>query len=466
MPLPPPDLFPSADDDVPVAAPTWPSNVEVNEDFQRAYNLIESGAPFVYITGRAGTGKSTLIHCLKAMTTRRFAVVAPTGVAALNAGGQTIHSFFRFKPGPMNVDAIARLNYRRLYENLDMLLIDEISMVRADLLDAIERFLRLNGPDSTRPFGGVQIIAVGDLYQLPPVVSDPEEMRMFGEQYETEYFFSAHCLRREPMEMIELRTVYRQSEAEFVELLGKIRDGSRVQEAVDELNAACLPAAAGLPGMIRQRPGGDEGAITLAATNAIAEKINNLKMALLPGKARVYKGSFIGDFDTRRILPAPMDLTLKVDAQVMFTRNDADHRWVNGTLGKIVRLSDDKVGVEVTTENGPQVFDVEMASWESTRYRYDEKAGKIHSDVLGSFNQFPLMPAWAVTVHKSQGKTLDNIIIDLGAGAFAHGQVYVALSRCRTLANIRLKKPLKVSDVQFDPRVKEFHARKNARSLF
>jgi ATP-dependent exoDNAse (exonuclease V) alpha subunit len=448
------DSIPPSEDTVSVPVPAWPGHVEVNPDFQRAYDLVDTGAPFVFITGRAGTGKSTLIHCLRAMTTRRYAVVAPTGVAALNAGGQTIHSFFRFRPGPIDLESIKRLEYRRLYENLEMLLIDEISMVRADMLDAIERFLRLNGPDPSRPFGGIQIVAVGDLYQLPPVVSSEEEMRMFSEHYETEYFFSAHCLRREPMDMVELRTVYRQNEAEFVDLLNRIREGDHIQQAVDELNAACL------------RPGNDQGAITLAATNAIADQINGMKMAMLPGKARTYHGLISGSFGAQRILPAPMELVLKLNAQVMFTRNDADHRWVNGTLGRVVNLDSEKVEVEVTTEFGSDIFTVEPTIWESTRYRYDEKAGKIHSDVLGAFHQYPLVPAWAVTIHKSQGKTLENIIIDLGAGAFAHGQVYVALSRCRTLANIRLKKPLKPSDVQFDPRVKEFHARHGARALF
>ncbi len=446
--------LPSEDSTSAPVVPTWPPGVDVNEDFQHAYDLIESGAPFVYITGRAGTGKSTLIHCLRAMTTRRLAVVAPTGVAALNAGGQTIHSFFRFRPGPMDLEAITRMKYRRLYEKLEMLLIDEISMVRADLLDAIERFLRLNGPDPTLPFGGVQIVAVGDLYQLPPVISDPEEMRMFSEHYETEYFFSAHCLRRDPMEMIELRTIYRQNEAEFVDLLNQIREGDHVQDAVDELNAACL------------KSGGDNGAITLAATNAIADQINNMKMMMLTGQARTYHGLMNGNFDSRRALPAPMELMLKVNAQVMFTRNDTDHRWVNGTLGRVVSLDADKVEVEVITDIGSDIFTVEPTIWESMRYRYDDKAGKIHSDVLGAFHQFPLVPAWAITIHKSQGKTLDNIIIDLGMGAFAHGQVYVALSRCRTLQNIRLKKPLRVADIQFDPRVREFHARKSSRSLF
>jgi hypothetical protein len=453
-PLSPDPVSPSENSDVASAPPAWPSGVDVDRDFQRAFDRIESGAPFIFITGRAGTGKSTLIHCLRAMTRRRYAVVAPTGVAALNAGGQTIHSFFRFKPGPIDLEQIKRLDHRRLYEKLEMLLIDEISMVRADLLDAMERFLRLNGPEPSLPFGGVQIVAVGDLYQLPPVISDPEEMRLFGEQYETEYFFSAHCLRREPMEMIELRTIYRQNEAVFVELLGRIRDGEQVQAAVDELNAACV------------RPGRDDGAITLASTNAIVDQINGMKMAMLPGNARSYHGLMNGKFGTQRILPAPMELVLKVNAQVMFTRNDADHRWVNGTLGRVVNMDSENVEVEVVHENGSDIFKVEPAIWESTRYRYDEKAGKIHSDVLGAFHQFPLVPAWAVTIHKSQGKTLDNIIIDLGTGAFAHGQVYVALSRCRTLQNIRLKKPLRVSDVQFDPRVREFHARQTTRFGF
>ncbi len=440
--------------------PSWPAGVEANQDFNDAFHLIESGEPFVFVTGRAGTGKSTFIRSLMTMTKKRFAVVAPTGVAALNAGGQTIHSFFRFRPGPIDLNAILRQRSRRLYEKLELLIIDEISMVRADLMDGVERFLRMNGPDPELPFGGIQIVAVGDLYQLPPVVSDPEEMRMFGELYASEYFFSAHCLRREPMAVVELGKIYRQNEAMFIDLLNRIREGVDIERAIDELNRACL------------KPGADDG-VTLAATNMIADRLNAMKLAALPGDEHTYLATVEGEFDLRKNLPAPSELTLKPGAQVMFTRNDPDKRWVNGTLAVVRRLLGDRIEVAVSTPDGDQYFDVERVSWDSVRYTFDDKEARIRADVIGSYNQLPLIPAWAITVHKSQGKTLDNVTIDLGSGAFAHGQVYVALSRCRAIENIRFKRPLKASDVRFDPRVKEFQASQSrrasmrpARSLF
>ena len=209
--------------EVPVAA--WPAGVEPSDELQQAFDLVESGEPFIFITGKAGTGKSTFIRALRQMTGRRLAVVAPTGVAALNAGGQTLHSFFRLRPGPINLDAIVRVPRRALYEKLEILVIDEVSMVRADLMDAVEKVLRVNGPDRTRPFGGVQIVAVGDLYQLPPVVTDAGEARLFSEWYSSEYFFSAHCLHGLPVAAMELKKVHRQSDPDFIALLNKVREG-------------------------------------------------------------------------------------------------------------------------------------------------------------------------------------------------------------------------------------------------
>ncbi len=425
---------------------SWPTGIEGSGDFERAFAVIESREPFVFITGKAGTGKSTFIHALRGMTSRRLAIVAPTGVAALNAGGQTIHSFFRFRPGPLNLDDIRRLTHRKLYQKLDLLIIDEVSMVRADLLDAMEKFLRLNGPDKDLPFGGVQIVAVGDLCQLPPVVSAPEEERFFSEWYETEYFFSAHCLGNCPIYAVELTKTYRQKDDVFLSLLNRIRDGDDLEETIDRLNRLCV------------RPDDGLEAVTLACTNVVADRINERHLKALPGESVHFEGRVDGDFDLNRNLPAPFDLRLKIGAQVMFTRNDVLHRWVNGDLGRVVELREDRVLVSLP-EKDDAVLDVEATSWESVKYTYDEKEGKVLAEVVGAYHQIPLITAWSITIHKSQGKTLARAVIDTGSGAFAHGQIYVALSRCRSLDTVRFARPLRVSDVLFDERVRDFHQR-------
>ena len=435
----------------PYASLAWPSGIEGNSDFERAFSLIEAREPFVFLTGKAGTGKSTFLHALRTMTSRRMAVVAPTGVAALNVGGQTIHSFFRIRPGAINLDDIRRLARRKLYQKLDLLLIDEVSMVRADLLDAVEKFLRLNGPDKNLPFGGVQIVAVGDLCQLPPVVAAPEENRFFSEWYETEYFFSAHCLKNCPPSVVELSKVYRQNDDAFLILLNRIRGGDDLEETVDRLNRACF------------RPADEKEAVTLTCTNVVADRINERHLTGLPGDVTRYEGHVEGEFDVNRNLPAPFELKLKPGAQVMFTRNDAMKRWVNGDLGQVCELKDDRVLVAMRDRDNA-IVDVEATSWESVRYVYDEKDGTMRTDIVGAYHQIPLVPAWAITIHKSQGKTLPRAVIDMGSGGFAHGQVYVALSRCRSLNDIRFSRPLRVADIVFDDRVRAFQQRAPHRS--
>lgn len=463
----------------------WPEGVEPSDEFERAFRLVQSQEPFLFITGKAGTGKSTFIKALRQMTSRRLAVVAPTGVAALNAGGQTIHSFFRLRPGPINLDSIVRVPRRRIYEQLELLIIDEVSMVRADLLDAVEKFLRVNGPRRDLPFGGVQIVAVGDLYQLPPVIANPEEARMFCEWYETEYFFSAHCLHACPVAAIELRKVYRQSDSDFISLLNKVREGEDLERAVAELNRQCVKAAPPAPQVratpalpaaslaslraivagTAPRPAAPPPAIpdrqetvTLTATNMVADRINESRMAALPGEAVSYEGTVEGTFDVSRNPPAPFKLTLKVGAQVMFTRNDPMKRWVNGDVGFVRETGEERILVELQEKPG-HPLDVERAAWETMRYQYDEREGRIRAEPVGAFHQFPLMPAWAVTIHKSQGRTLTRMSVDFGRGAFAHGQVYVALSRCRDIAGLRFERPLRPSDILCDERVKDFHSR-------
>jgi len=467
------------------ASATWPPGVEPSEELQRAFDLVESGEPFVFITGKAGTGKSTFIRALRHMTGRRLAVVAPTGVAALNAGGQTIHSFFRIRPGPISLDAIVRLPRRALYEKLEIVVIDEVSMVRADLMDAVEKFLRENGPDRSLPFGGVQIVAVGDLYQLPPVVTDAGEARLFSEWYASEYFLSAHCLHGLPIAAVELKKVHRQSDPDFIALLNKVREGDDLQRSVAELNRRCLrapepapraaPAIPAIPGLMRGAAAlmkargvtasaapapaltSSTDAVTLTSTNAIAERINEARMKGLDGDTVAYEATVEGTFDATRNPPAPFNLALKVGAQVMFTKNDPLKRWVNGDIGRVTELGEDRILVERLEDPG-RPLDVERTAWETVRFTYDEKEGRVRSEPSGAFHQFPLMPAWAVTIHKSQGKTISNVRVDFGGGAFAHGQVYVALSRCRSLEGLRFERPLRESDIHCDERVKDFHA--------
>ncbi|RMG40096.1 MAG: DNA topoisomerase I [Candidatus Dadabacteria bacterium] len=423
-----------------------PEIVETPE-FKEALKLIEKRTPFIFITGRAGTGKSTFIDLLRRELTRNFAVVAPTGVAALNVGGQTIHSFFRFPPRPVDPEKITPVRGGEIYRKLELLIIDEISMVRADLLDGIDRFLRINGRQRNKAFGGVQIVGVGDLFQLPPVVSTEEESLYINDKYESPYFFSAECLQQTGISTIEFTRIFRQQDREFIDILNSIRDGSDTEYAIERLNSSCLS--------------GDEfieGGVTLTCTNYLADKINSFQLKKLEGDVREYNGTVEGDFSLRKErLPAPEKLLLKPGAQVMFTKNDRDKRWVNGTLGIVEELADKWVLVRGMGLSGG-VFEVERETWESYRFTYDRESGRIISEVVGRYKQFPLMLAWAVTIHKSQGLTLDKAIIDLGRGAFAAGQTYVALSRCRRLSDITLRRPLTERDLLCDPVIREFYS--------
>jgi ATP-dependent DNA helicase PIF1 len=340
---------------------------------------------------------------------------------------------------------------------LHSIVIDEISMVRADLLDCVDRALRLNRNRKDEAFGGVQMIFIGDLYQLPPVVGREEE-EMINELYGSPYFFSAQSLSEVEFETVELEKIYRQKDHSFIKILNAVRDNSVDYLELAELNARHVPG-------YQHKAGSGDFSVYLAPTNRKVAEINEAELKRLAGTEFSYKAKTDGDFQENQF-PTEGKLRLKVGAQVMMLNNDMRGRWVNGSIGKIVsRTKDfngDILGVQLN-EGG--LVQVEPFTWEIYNFFVND-SGQITPEAVGSFKQYPLKLAWAVTIHKSQGKTLDNIIIDLGTGAFAHGQVYVALSRCRTLANIRLKKPLRVADVQFDPRVKEFHARKTAKFGF
>lgn len=423
--------------------------IDWNEEFDRAYNLMESSSPCVFVTGNPGTGKSTLLRYFIQKTAKRFVVLAPTGIAAINVGGQTIHSFFRFPPRPINPDDIQPVQNaqkRKLYEALDTIVIDEVSMVRADVMDGIDQFMRKNGRDKALPFGGTQIILVGDLFQLPPVVSDREEAKMFGHRWDSPYFFSAHIWREIALVQAELNKNFRHTEQDFIDILGAVRVNKCDGDFIERLNRRHRPEFT---------PDEHDCFITLTSTNALAADINEERLNSLPSERKEFKGRIEGNFKNQD-MPTDLTLYLKEDAQVMFVKNDKHKRWVNGTIGKVLKITGSNVDVEIA---GTYHHRVEPEDWEIVKYQYDEETRRIIPEVTGSFRQLPLKLAWAITIHKSQGKTLDNVIINLGSGAFAHGQLYVALSRCRTLGGIFLKSRIKPSDVIVDPRVVDFHAR-------
>lgn len=422
------------------------ATLEINPAFQRALDLIETGQS-VFITGRAGTGKSTLLKYFLAHAERNIAVVAPTGVAALNVSGQTIHSFFGFRPD-VTPGAIKKKKIQddeNVYRQLDTLVIDEISMVRADLLDCIEKFLRLHGPQPGQPFGGVQLVAIGDLYQLPPVVGR-DEAEIFRTQYETPYFFSAKSFGELPLEFVELEKIYRQRDDDFIRLLNAIRNNSVTPADLTWLNGRYDP--------VFEAPTGSHY-IYLTTTNAAADEVNARELMKLQGREYAATGYVEGDFG-KEYLPTAPELAFKMGAQVMLLTNDGGGRWVNGTIARITdcEIQDDAVAAVLVDLPDGQRARLTPFTWEI--FRYTTKKGKLVSNPVGTFTQFPFRLAFAVTIHKSQGKTFDRVVLDLGRGTFAHGQLYVALSRCTTFEGLVLKTEVKKQHVRLDYAVARF----------
>ena len=421
--------------------------LELNGDFQYVLDQLEKQGRSMFVTGRAGTGKSTLLQLFRNTTRKKVVVLAPTGIAALNVRGQTIHSFFGFPPRPLARHEIKKRRNRRLYQNLDVLIIDEISMVRADLLDNIDYFLRINR-GSPLPFGGAQVVFFGDLFQLPPVVASDAEAMLFQSHYDSPYFFSAQVFAEGlEMEMLELQKVYRQDNRRFLRLLEAVRLNHVDYDDLAELNERYLPDF---------EP--EEFYITLSARNARVDSINNRKLDEIPLPDRTYLAEIAGEFNPR-LFPTEPALKLKLNAQVMLIKNDPERQFVNGTLGKVVDMKDREITVMVEERDArAREVQVEPVEWEILKYKPGEKdPSQIETETIGTFKQFPLKLAWAVTIHKAQGKTFDKVIIDLGRGAFEHGQTYVALSRCRTLEGIVLRQPLQPRDVMTDERVVEFY---------
>ncbi len=417
--------------------------IEFNDLFQRALDIMEKTQRQIFVTGKAGTGKSTLLKYFREHTSKKVAVLAPTGVAAINVQGETIHSFFGFKPG-VTLEKVKKTRDKKeleMYQKIDTIIIDEVSMVRADLMDCVDKFLRFNRSQHNLPFGGVQMIFIGDLYQLPPVVTG-EEKELFKTYYPSPYFFDSHVFESLKIDFIELEKIYRQKDETFIKLLNRIRNNSAGEEELKLLNERYQP----------DYEPRDDYSVFLTTTNAMAAEINEGQLNRLEGKAHRFHGEISGDFDSKS-LPTELDLFLKMGAQVMLLNNESHGRWVNGTIGKILDFKNDQITVELASGG---IVKVTPFQWEIFHFYLDAGTDQLRTEPVGNFTQYPLKLAWAITIHKSQGKTFDKVIIDIGKGTFAHGQMYVALSRCRSLEGIVLKKKIQKPHIFMDYRVVKF----------
>jgi len=432
-----------------------------NPQLELAFNFLQYTNQNIFLTGKAGTGKTTFLRNLKKQSPKRMVIVAPTGVAAINAGGVTIHSFFQMSFGPQipvnpdqprqvvvpadgNVAAgIKRFSREKIniMRSLDLLVIDEISMVRADILDGIDEVLR-RYKNRFKPFGGVQLLMIGDLQQLAPVVKE-DDWAILKPYYDTCFFFSSHALKRSKFMGIELNHIFRQSDQRFIDLLNKVRENRMDATTLQELNQRHIPGF---------NPEEKEGYITLTTHNYQSQQINDSKLGQLVNKSYRFKAEVQGDFPEYSY-PTDPELELKVGAQVMFVKNDTEKRFYNGKIGKITNINDETIEVQCPGDYLP--MDVEKAEWQNAKYTLNETSQEIDEEVVGTFTQFPLKLAWAITIHKSQGLTFEKAIIDARA-SFAHGQVYVALSRCKTLEGLVLSSPIAEFSVKNDTTVIQF----------
>lgn len=421
-------------------------NLKLNEEQQALFNKIENSSDHFFITGKAGTGKSVLLQYLKYNSKKRLVVGAFTGVAALNVGGQTLNSLFELPWGFIDLGQL-RLGGRvtTLMRHVDMLVIDEVSMVRVDMMGAINKLLQ-QARGNSRPFGGVQIIMFGDLYQLPPVTAEEALHEYFAHNHGGPYFFNAEIWLNTKLKIHELTYIFRQQTDEaFKKILNAVRKNEIEEEILELLNERCVE---NIP---------TEGVVTLATRNSVVDETNKARLKELQDEEYTYQAEIVGNLE-RSAFPTDEFLKLKKGAQVMLLRNDPERRWVNGTVGIVESLSNDEIKVRI---NGNIVYSVPRFTWNKIRYFYDQETRKIEQEILSSFTQFPLKLAWAFTIHKSQGKTYNSVVVNMDGGAFAHGQTYVALSRCTTLEGLYLTQPIQREDIIVDPLVETFMAQTN-----
>ena len=419
-----------------------------NQEMQNAYDLIARTNKSFFLTGRAGTGKTTFLKSVRENVAKKFVVLAPSGVAAINAGGQTIHSFFGFDFSVQGPLSMGRMNANKIAvaQQVDTIILDEVSMVRCDIIDAIDRMLRFCR-HSSQPFGGVQMVFVGDLFQLPPVVSGEARdliKHLYGDM--SGHFYKAHCLQNVSLPKIEFKKIYRQADQEFIDLLERFRTGSVSVFDLEKINRNVYRGGKE-----------DDMRITLTVFKNDARAINEARLNSLEGDTWKYQAQYVGDTSKLRDVVEDV-LELKAGAQVMFLRNDYEGRWANGTIGKVISLDDDKIGVML--DDGEEYI-IERDSWEAFDYQYDESTKTCNKEVVGTVTQFPLRLAWAITIHKSQGLTFNKVAIDFGRGAFSYGQAYVALSRARSLEGLQLVRPIDFNSVRVSRDILAFAASYN-----
>jgi tetratricopeptide (TPR) repeat protein len=421
-----------------------------NIEFQTALELIQETNQSFFLTGKAGTGKSTFLKHIVETVSKDFVVVAPTGIAAVNVGGVTIHSFFQFPLRPLlPEDEDIKIFWkdsekRKIISAMDTLIIDEISMVRADLIDGIDYSLRKNGGNPNLPFGGKQVVFVGDIFQLEPVtIKNSGEQKIISEIYGSAYFYNAKVFERVSLFTVELQKVYRQTDSVFISLLDKVRVKEISQTDLNKINTRVFS---------QSELNKNDFAITLTTKNDLADTVNFKKISELKTDPFTYNAEVSGEFEESKY-PTEPELTLKVGAQVIFIKNDTDKRWVNGTIGQVSGLTDTEIKVKL--KDG-EIYSVEKRIWENIKYQYNKEKKKIEQEIVGTFKQYPLKLAWAITIHKSQGLTFDKVVVDFGSGTFASGQAYVALSRATSFEGLFLKQKLNSTDIYIDDEIKEF----------